>query len=92
AGVHGIYPEDLYVRPVVRGTGVGRRLLAELAAVCVERGYQRLEWWMLDWNPAADFYRAIGATQMEEWVPYRLTGAALRDLASGAGAPATDTR
>ncbi|GAB3078177.1 GNAT family N-acetyltransferase [Micromonospora schwarzwaldensis] len=82
AGVHGIYLEDLYVRPDARGTGAGRRLLATLAAICVERGYQRLDWWMLHWNPAARFYAAIGATPMDEWTPYRLAGAALRDLAA----------
>ena len=60
-GVHGIYLEDLYVRPAARGTGAGRLLLATLAGICVERGYRRLEWWMLDWNPAAGFYAAIGA-------------------------------
>ena len=81
-GVHGIYLEDLYVRPAARGTGVGRWLLATLAAICVERGYRRLEWWMINWNPAARFYAAIGAKPMDEWVPYRLTGAALHDLAA----------
>ncbi|QLQ37636.1 GNAT family N-acetyltransferase [Micromonospora robiginosa] len=84
AGVHGIYLEDLYVRPGARGTGAGRRLLATLAAICVERGYQRLDWWMINWNPAARFYAAIGATPMDEWTPYRLAGAALRDLAAQA--------
>ncbi|WP_442933773.1 GNAT family N-acetyltransferase [Micromonospora sp. CPCC 205556] len=84
AGVHGIYLEDLYVRPAARGTGAGRLLLAALAAICVERGYQRLEWWMIDWNPAARFYAAIGAVQLDEWVPYRLTGPALRGLAEHA--------
>ncbi|MCW3842724.1 GNAT family N-acetyltransferase [Micromonospora yasonensis] len=83
-GVHGIYLEDLYVRPAARGTGAGRRLLATLAAICVERGYRRLDWWMINWNPAARFYAAIGATPMEEWVPYRLTGAALHELAARA--------
>jgi GNAT superfamily N-acetyltransferase len=87
AGVHGIYLEDLYVRPAARGTGAGRRLLAALAAICVERGYERLDWWMINWNPARDFYRAIGAEPMDEWVPYRLTGPALRALASGDGPP-----
>ncbi|MFU8852400.1 GNAT family N-acetyltransferase [Micromonospora sp. SL1-18] len=88
-GVHGIYLEDLYVRPAVRGTGVGRRLLATLAAICVERGYRRLEWWMINWNPAARFYSSIGATPMDEWVPYRLTGTALHDLAAQAFAAPT---
>lgn len=80
-GGHGIYLEDLYVRPTARGTGLGRRLLATLAAICVERGYRRLEWWVLHWNPARDFYHAIGATPMEEWVPYRLEAGPLHDLA-----------
>ncbi|GAB3954367.1 GNAT family N-acetyltransferase [Micromonospora vulcania] len=81
AGVHGIYLEDLYVRPTARGTGAGRLLLATLADICVRRGYRRLEWWMIDWNPAAGFYASIGAEPMSEWVPYRLSGAALHDLA-----------
>ena len=83
-GVHGVYLEDLYVRPGNRGTGAGAALLAELARVCVERGYSRLEWVMLDWNPAADFYAAIGASVTESWVPYRLTGAPLERLAQRA--------
>jgi GNAT superfamily N-acetyltransferase len=90
-GVHGIHLEDLYVRPTARGAGAGRLLLATLAAICVERGYQRLEWWMIDWNPARSFYRAIGAVQMEEWLPYRLTGPALSALASRAAPPAPES-
>ncbi|MEV0428349.1 GNAT family N-acetyltransferase [Micromonospora sp. NPDC049836] len=89
AGVHGIYLEDLYVRPAARGTGAGRRLLATLAAICVERGYRRLDWWMINWNPAARFYAAIGATPMDEWVPYRLTGPALHALAAQVSAAPT---
>ncbi|ASW57963.1 GNAT family N-acetyltransferase [Plantactinospora sp. KBS50] len=85
AGVHGIYLEDLYVRPAARGAGVGRRLLATLAAICVDRGYERFEWWMLNWNPAADFYRSVGAERMDEWAPYRLSGSALRRLAGQTG-------
>jgi len=83
-GVHGLYLEDLYVRPHARGTGAGAALLGALAAVCVERGYQRLEWMMLEWNPAAEFYAAIGATVQADWLPYRLTGQALRQLAERA--------
>lgn len=83
-GVHGIYLEDLYVRPQARRTGAGRALLAALAAICVERGYRRLEWWMLHWNPAREFYRAIGAVTMDELVPYRLSGDALHALAATA--------
>jgi GNAT superfamily N-acetyltransferase len=82
-GGHGLYLEDLYVREPFRGKGIGIALLAELAGICVERGYPRLEWWVLDWNPARDFYESIGAAAMTEWVPYRLTGEALRRL-SGA--------
>jgi GNAT superfamily N-acetyltransferase len=79
-----VYLEDLYVRPSERGTGVGRALLATLAAVCVERGYSRLDLWVLNWNPAREFYHSIGAVPMDEWVPYRLTGDPLRILAKQA--------
>jgi GNAT superfamily N-acetyltransferase len=83
-GVHGVYLEDLYVRPSARGAGVGRALLATLAAVCAERGYERLDWWVLHWNPAREFYHSIEAVAMDEWVPYRLTGPALQTLAAQA--------
>jgi GNAT superfamily N-acetyltransferase len=80
---HGIYLEDLYVAPELRGTGLGRALLAELAALCVERGYSRVEWWVLNWNESAiGFYRKLGARPMDEWTVYRLTGEPLRDLAA----------
>ncbi len=82
-GVHGIYLEDLYVRPTARGSGAGRALLATLAGICVERGYRRLDWWVLHWNPAREFYAAIGAAAMDEWIPYRLEGDALRALGTG---------
>ncbi|MGC4803552.1 GNAT family N-acetyltransferase [Micromonospora sp. DT233] len=85
AGVHGIYLEDLYVRPEARGTGAGRRLLATLAAICVQRGYRRLDWSMLDWNPAAGFYASVEATPMSDWVSYRLAGPALHRLAAQVG-------
>ncbi|MFJ8200893.1 GNAT family N-acetyltransferase [Streptomyces sp. NPDC096152] len=81
-GVHGIYLEDLYVRPQSRGGGHGKALLTELARVCVERGYERLEWSVLNWNsPAIDFYQAMGARPQDEWTVYRLTDGALKDLA-----------
>ena len=83
-GTHGVHLEDLYVRPHARGTGAGAALLATLAQICVERGYQRLEWVMLDWNPAAEFYAAIGAEVVTDWLPYRLSGAALSQLAERA--------
>jgi GNAT superfamily N-acetyltransferase len=83
-GVHGIYLEDLYVRPSARGSGAGKALLATLAALCRDRGYRRLEWCVLQWNPAREFYAAIGAQAMTEWVPYRLDGEALQRLAGQA--------
>ncbi len=77
-GTHGIYLEDLYVRPQVRGGGHGKALLLELARIAVERGYSRVEWSVLDWNrPSIDFYKALGAVPMDEWTVYRLTGDAL---------------
>lgn len=83
-GTHGIYLEDLYVRPEARGAGYGKQLLSSLAAICVERGYKRLEWWVLDWNqPSRDFYEALGADPLTEWIPYRVTGEALASLAEG---------
>ena len=81
-GTHGIYLEDLYVSPAHRGTGLGRELLRTLAAVCVERGYSRLEWSVLDWNtPSIEFYKAAGAVPMDEWTVFRLTDDALSDFA-----------
>ncbi|MFF7354413.1 MULTISPECIES: GNAT family N-acetyltransferase [Streptomyces] len=83
-GVHGIHLEDLYVRPGARGGGHGRALLTELARICVERGYERLEWSVLDWNrPAIGFYEALGARPQDEWTVYRLTDGALAALGSG---------
>ncbi|MFF4957497.1 GNAT family N-acetyltransferase [Streptomyces sp. NPDC001222] len=80
-GVHGIYLEDLYVRPEARGGGHGKALLRELARICVARGYERLEWSVLNWNrPAIDFYEALGARPQDEWTVYRLTDGALADL------------
>lgn len=76
-GVHGIYLEDLYVRPAARGTGAGKALLATLARICVDSGYPRLEWAVLDWNPARGFYEALGARHKSDWLPYRLSGDAL---------------
>ena len=87
-GRHGIYLEDLYVTPSRRGEGHGKALLATLARRCVERGYGRLEWSVLDWNtPAIDFYVGLGAARMEEWTVHRMTGPALASLAAEASAP-----
>ena len=84
-GRHGIHLEDLFVKPERRGQGHGRALLAELARICVERGYGRLEWSVLDWNaPARRFYESLDAVTVDEWVVYRLTGPALHALAGGA--------
>jgi GNAT superfamily N-acetyltransferase len=82
-GRPGVYLEDLYVSPAWRGRGLGRRLLAHVASVAVDRGCGRMEWSVLDWNNLAlDVYRKIGARPMDEWTVQRLTGDALRDLAS----------
>lgn len=81
----GIYLEDLFVVPGRRGLGLGRRLLAALAELAVERGCGRLEWSVLKWNqPAIGFYERLGAVPMEEWQVYRLTGGPLLALADAA--------
>lgn len=81
-GTHGVYLEDLYVSPAHRGTGLGRELLRTLASVCVDRGYARLEWSVLDWNtPSIEFYRAAGARPQDGWSVFRLTDRALHDFA-----------
>ncbi|MCZ0970614.1 GNAT family N-acetyltransferase [Streptomyces albulus] len=86
-GTHGVYLEDLYVRPEARGGGHGKALLAALAQLCVRRGYQRFEWSVLDWNePSIGFYRSIGAQPMDEWTVFRLAGEALHTLADTAPA------
>jgi GNAT superfamily N-acetyltransferase len=83
-GVHGLYLEDLYVRPDARGTGAGRELIAALAALCVQRGYRRLDWVVYSWNPAREFYAGLGAGAIDELLPYRLSGPALSRLAERA--------
>jgi GNAT superfamily N-acetyltransferase len=81
-GVHGIYLEDLYVRPDQRGSGLGRALLTTLAGVANEYGYARVEWSVLDWNaPSIAFYRSLGAEPMDGWTVFRLTGPALKRAA-----------
>lgn len=81
-GRAGIYLEDLYVKPEARGSGAGRRLMTQLAAIAVERGCARLEFSVLDWNPARRFYASLGISQMEEWLPYRAEGDVLTALAA----------
>lgn len=84
----GIYLEDLFVVPERRGLGLGRKLLAALATLAVERGCGRLEWSVLKWNaPAIGFYERLGAVPMEEWQVYRLAGDPLRALAGGGRGP-----
>ena len=84
-GRPGIYLEDLYVTPARRSQGIGRRLLAYVARVAVDRGYGRMEWSVLNWNePALVVYRKIGARPMDEWTVQRLTGEALQALARSA--------
>ena len=85
-GRPGIYLEDLFVVPKLRGHGVGRILLSFLAKLAVERGCGRLEWWVLDWNePAIRFYERLGAKAMDDWTVFRVTGEALEELAQGRG-------
>ncbi|MEU7479000.1 GNAT family N-acetyltransferase [Lentzea sp. NPDC042327] len=80
-GVHGIYLEDLYVTPEQRGKGLGKQLLEVLARECVERGYTRLQWWVLNWNePSIGFYKSLGAVPMDEWTVMRVADHALREL------------
>lgn len=81
-GRHGLFVEDLYVTPDARRYGVGRALLTEIACRAVAAGCRRVDLNVLNWNPARDFYSRIGLTHMEEWLPYRLTGTALTDLAA----------
>ena len=78
----GIYLEDLYVKPHLRGNGIGLALLKHLATIASERGYGRLEWEVLNWNePAIRFYKKLGAVPLDDWTKYRLTGDALENLA-----------
>ena len=80
-GRAGLYLEDLYVKPEYRGRGYGKAILKKLAAIAVERGCGRLEWWCLDWNkPSIDFYLSLGAEPMSDWTVYRIAGDTLRKL------------
>ena len=81
-GQPGLYLEDLYVKPGLRGKGIGLALLKHLAKIAAERDCGRLEWGVLNWNePAIVFYKKLGAVPMDEWTKYRLTGHALKNLA-----------
>ena len=82
-GKPGIYLEDLYIDPAYRSKGYGLALLKELGKICVERDYERLQWWVLDWNePSIEFYRSLGAVPMDEWTVFRVSGQALKKLGS----------
>jgi GNAT superfamily N-acetyltransferase len=82
-GHAGVYLEDLFVRPALRGHGVGKALLSRVAAIAREEGCPRLEWAVLNWNtPAIEFYRSVGAEPLSEWTTMRLTGEALPRLAA----------
>jgi GNAT superfamily N-acetyltransferase len=80
-GKPGLYLEDVFVSEWARKLGVGRRLMARLAAIAVERGWGRLDFWVLHWNPARGFYHRLGFRHMDEWLPYRSEGDALLALA-----------
>ncbi len=85
-GRHGIYLEDLFVPPSMRGHGVGKALLANLAKRCVAQGLDRMDWQVLDWNtPAIAVYERIGARPTDGWLSYRLSGEALKAFAAEAG-------
>ena len=82
-GRHGVYLEDLYVRPQFRGQGYGKALMSELAKICKENNYTRFQWWVLTWNQQAiDVYEKLGAVAQDEWMVYRLTGDSLDELGS----------
>lgn len=84
SGRSGIYLEDLYVRPAQRGKGIGKALLVHLAKQCVDNGWSRLQWSVLDWNtPSIEFYQSLGAVLMDEWTVCRVGGASLTALARG---------
>ncbi len=82
SGRHGVYLEDLFVRPAFRGKGIGKALLARLARECIENGWSRMQWAVLDWNtPSIEFYKSLGAVLVDEWTVCRVSGPALTALA-----------
>ena len=84
-GNHGVYIEDMYVVPELRKTGAGTAMFRAIGEICLERGYDRLQWWTLDWNePTIAFVSGLGAEAMDEWTVYRISGEKLRALGSPA--------
>ena len=84
-GKPGIYLEDLFVQPEYRGHGIGKGFMKTLARLCTERGYERFQWWVLDWNePSIEFYKSLGAVPMNEWTVFRLSGDSLKKFANQA--------
>jgi len=84
-GKPGIYLEDLFVQPEYRGHGIGKGFMKTLAQICIERGYERFQWWVLDWNvPSIEFYKSLCAVPMDEWTVFRLSGGALKKFANEA--------
>ena len=82
-GTHGVHLEDLFIRESFRGRGYATAVLRHLAKVCVDHGYHRFQWSVLDWNePAVTFYTSLGAEALDEWTTYRLSGDALQQLAT----------
>lgn len=82
-GKAGLYLEDLFVKPEFRGQGLGLQFMKTLAKYCIDHGYERFQWWVLDWNePSINFYISIGAEAMDEWTVYRLSGSALKSFAA----------
>jgi GNAT superfamily N-acetyltransferase len=84
-GRAGLYLEDIYVEPGARGLGIGRKLMARLAAIALERGCARFDFWVLHWNQTRDFYHRLGFEHMEDWLPYRASRESLRRLADEDG-------
>lgn len=85
AGTNGIYLEDVFVEPAHRGKGIGKALLVHLAKICVERGYARMQWSVLDWNaPSIEFYKSLGGVMLDDWTLCRVSGGALKNLAGRA--------
>jgi len=82
-GRAGLFLEDIFVAEAARRRGVGRALMADLAAIVLARGWRRINFRVLTWNPAREFYHVLGFAHLDEWLPYRIEGAGLRRLAKG---------